>query len=101
MAHDSTLVILHGTMIDGSGNPPVPNEAIVIEGNRIRSIGTLPEDVQIEDRDRPLTPLGKSEDSFIPRGRQTGPAIERSLSVRNRFGISLAVDPDELALPNV
>jgi imidazolonepropionase-like amidohydrolase len=51
MAHDSTLVILHGTMIDGSGNPPVPNEAIVIEGNRIRSIGTLPEDVQIEDRD--------------------------------------------------
>ncbi len=51
MTHDSTLVILHGTMIDGLGDPPVPNEAIVIEGNRIRSIGTLPEDVQIEDRD--------------------------------------------------
>ena len=51
MTHDSTLVILNGTVIDGAGNPPVPNEAIVIEGDRIRSIGTLPEDVQIEDGD--------------------------------------------------
>ena len=36
MAHHSTLVILNGTLIDGSGPPPVPNEAIVVEGNRIR-----------------------------------------------------------------
>ena len=47
-----TLVIRHGTLIDGSGRPAVANEAIVIEGNRIRSTGRLPEDVRIEDQDR-------------------------------------------------
>jgi imidazolonepropionase-like amidohydrolase len=41
-----TLVIQHGTLIDGSGAPPTPNQAIVIEGNRITSIGLLPEDIQ-------------------------------------------------------
>lgn len=39
-------------MIDGSGAPPVPNEALVIEGNRIRSMGSLPADIQIEDREQ-------------------------------------------------
>jgi len=51
MAHRSTLVVLNGTLIDGNGNPPVANEAIVIEGNRIRSVGRLPEDIQLEDQD--------------------------------------------------
>jgi imidazolonepropionase-like amidohydrolase len=46
-----TLVIQHGTLIDGSGRPAVANEAIVIEGNRIRSVGRLPADVRIEDQD--------------------------------------------------
>jgi imidazolonepropionase-like amidohydrolase len=41
-----TIVIENGTLIDGSGNPPIPNQAIVIEGNRIGSIGPLPEDIQ-------------------------------------------------------
>lgn len=41
-----TLVIEHGTLIDGSGNPPSPNQAIVIEGNRITSIGPLPEAIR-------------------------------------------------------
>ncbi len=50
MARHSTLVILNGTLIDGTGRPPVPNEAIVVEGNRIRSVGRLPEDVRLEDR---------------------------------------------------
>jgi imidazolonepropionase-like amidohydrolase len=50
MTRSSTLVILNGTLIDGSGNPPAPNEAIVIEGNRIRSVGRLPEDIQLEDQ---------------------------------------------------
>src|SRR5687767_11431377 len=50
MTRHSTLVILNGTLIDGSGSPPVPNEAIVIEGNRIRSVGRLPEDIQLEDQ---------------------------------------------------
>src|SRR5262249_23616232 len=46
-----TLVIRHGTLIDGSGHPAVANEAIVIEGNRIRSVGRLPEDIRVEDQD--------------------------------------------------
>jgi imidazolonepropionase-like amidohydrolase len=46
-----TLVIQHGTLIDGSGKPPRPNAAIVIEGNRIRSTGRLPKDVHLDDRE--------------------------------------------------
>ena len=46
------LVIVNGTLIDGSGNLPTSNEAIVIEGNRIKSTGPLPNDVNLEDRDR-------------------------------------------------
>src|SRR5262245_25575398 len=46
-----TLVIQHGTLIDGSGRPATANEAIVIEGNRIRSVGRLPADVRIDDQD--------------------------------------------------
>ena len=45
-----TLVVRNGTLIDGSGNPAARNDAIVIEGNRIKSIGALPPDVQLEDR---------------------------------------------------
>src|SRR5262245_6986671 len=45
-----TLVVRNGTLIDGSGNPAARNEAIVIEGNRIKSIGALPPDVELEDR---------------------------------------------------
>src|SRR5438093_9142130 len=46
-----TLVIQHGTLIDGSGRPATVNDAIVIDGNRIRSVGRLPADVRIEDQD--------------------------------------------------
>jgi imidazolonepropionase-like amidohydrolase len=46
------LVIQHGTLIDGSGAPPVANEALVIEGNRIRSTGPLPADVRLEDQEQ-------------------------------------------------
>ena len=47
MAHNgnATLVIRNGTLIDGSGGAPVPNEAIVIEGSHIRSTGGLPPDL--------------------------------------------------------
>ena len=45
-----TLVVRNGTLIDGSGNPAARNDAIVIEGNQIKSIGALPPDVQLEDR---------------------------------------------------
>jgi len=34
-----TLLIRNGTLIDGSGGAAVRNDAIVIEGNRIKSIG--------------------------------------------------------------
>src|SRR5688572_9026135 len=51
MTAEKTLVIRHGTLIDGSGRAPVPNDALVVDGTRIRSIGTLPPDIQLEDRD--------------------------------------------------
>ncbi len=45
-----TIVIRNGTLIDGSGNTPAQNEAVVIEGNRIRSTGPLPSDVKLQGR---------------------------------------------------
>lgn len=45
-----TLVIRNGTLIDGLGSRPAPNQAMVIEGNRIRSIGPLPEDLAHGDQ---------------------------------------------------
>src|SRR5215470_8777158 len=42
------LVIQHGTLIDGSGSPPIANDALVIDGNRIRSIGPLPPDIRLD-----------------------------------------------------
>src|SRR5262249_53313439 len=45
-----TLVIRNGTLIDGSGQAATRNDAIVIDGNRIRSVGALPPDVTLEDR---------------------------------------------------
>jgi len=49
-ADRKTLVIRNGTLIDGSGKPASRNDAIVIEGNRIKSVGALPPDVRLEDR---------------------------------------------------
>jgi imidazolonepropionase-like amidohydrolase len=46
-----TIVISNGTLIDGAGNAPARNEAIVIQGNRIRSTGRLPSDTRLDDRD--------------------------------------------------
>ncbi len=45
------LVIANGTLIDGSGSPPVRNEAVVIQGNRIKSTGRLPAEIRLDDRD--------------------------------------------------
>jgi imidazolonepropionase-like amidohydrolase len=50
-----TLVLQNGTLIDGSGRPPVPNEAIVVEGNRITSVGPLPASVRLADAERVQT----------------------------------------------
>ena len=43
------LVIRHGTLIDGTGAPPSPNDAVVIRGNRFASVGPLPPDVNPQD----------------------------------------------------
>jgi imidazolonepropionase-like amidohydrolase len=51
-ARAKLLVIQHGTLIDGAGGPPVPNQALVIDGNHIRSTGPLPADVQLEEQDQ-------------------------------------------------
>ena len=58
MAAKKTLVIRNGTLIDGSGQPASRNDAIVIEGNRIKSVGALPPDVRsrIAARSRCSTP---------------------------------------------
>ena len=46
-----TTVIRNGTLIDCAGNPATHNDAVVIEGNLIRSVGGLPPDVNLEDKD--------------------------------------------------
>src|ERR1051326_8179621 len=51
-ASDKILVVRNGTLIDGSGKPAARNDAIVIEGNRIRNVGALPADLELEDRRR-------------------------------------------------
>jgi imidazolonepropionase-like amidohydrolase len=49
-AAPTTLVIRNGTLIDGSGKAASRNDAVVIEGNRIKSVGALPPDIVLEDR---------------------------------------------------
>jgi len=44
-----TLVLRNGTLIDGSGAPAAPNIAVVVEGNRITSVGELPGGINLED----------------------------------------------------
>ena len=46
MSGTKTLVIHGGNLIDGSGKPTAANDAIVVEGNRIKSVGPLPPEVR-------------------------------------------------------
>ncbi len=48
-AASKRLVIRNGTLIDGTGTPGAPNDCIVVEGNRIRSVGALPPDIELRD----------------------------------------------------
>ncbi len=48
-SESKTLVIQNGTIIDGSGAPAVENTAVVVQGNRISSVGELPGDFNLED----------------------------------------------------
>ena len=52
MSGDKTIVIRNGTLIDGSGGAPQRNVALVVEGNRIKSVGPLPEGIALEDSRR-------------------------------------------------
>ena len=38
-ARAQTLVIQGGTLIDGTGRPPIDNSVIVIEGDRFKAVG--------------------------------------------------------------
>ena len=44
-----TLVIRNGTLIDGTGDSASQNDAVVIEGDRISSVGALPPGLNLED----------------------------------------------------
>ena len=48
---EKQTVILNGTLIDGSGTDATANNTIVISGNRIRSVGQLPGDLNLEDKE--------------------------------------------------
>jgi hypothetical protein len=53
-ARAQTLVIQGGTLIDGTGSPPIENSVIVIEGDRFKAIGrsgevAVPPDAQVID----------------------------------------------------
>lgn len=39
-AQPRVLVLDGGTLIDGTGRAPIPNAVVVVEGNRIRTVGT-------------------------------------------------------------
>ena len=66
-----TIVILNGTLIDGSGNAPTQNEAVVIKGNRIRSTGPLPGDVKLQDRND-VNVIEAWLAATVPERRRTG-----------------------------
>ena len=51
ISESKTLVIRNGTLIDGSG-AAAANTAVVIQGNRISSVGELPGEVNLEDTDK-------------------------------------------------
>jgi imidazolonepropionase-like amidohydrolase len=51
-SESKTLVIRNGTLIDGSGAAAAANTAVVIQGNRISSVGELPGGVNLEDADK-------------------------------------------------
>lgn len=65
-AADRTLVIRNGTLIDGFGRPPVPNDALVVEGNRIRSVGRLPASVRLDGSVTDVEVIDAAEKWIMP-----------------------------------
>src|SRR5436309_8124111 len=58
-AASQSLIIADGTLIDSTGNPPLENAVIVIEGKRIKSVGKRGE-VAIPKRNRVINVKGKT-----------------------------------------
>ena len=46
-----TTIIRNGTLIDATGEPATQNDAVVLQGNRILSVGAVPPQVNVEDRE--------------------------------------------------
>ena len=46
-----TTIIRNGTLIDATGQPAVQNDAVVLQGNRILSVGAVPPQINVEDRE--------------------------------------------------
>ncbi len=46
-----TTIIRNGTLIDGTGQPATHNNAVVVQGNRILSVGAVPPEINVEDRE--------------------------------------------------
>ena len=49
---NKATVIRNGTLIDSNGGPPVENDAIVIEGDHIISVGPVPGGMNLEDTEK-------------------------------------------------
>ena len=47
-----TTIIRNGTLIDGTSQPAFQNDAVVVQGNRILSVGAVPPQINVEDRER-------------------------------------------------
>ena len=46
-----TTIIRNGTLIDGTGQPASQNDVVVLQGNRILSVGSVPPQVNVADHD--------------------------------------------------
>ncbi len=46
-----TTIIRNGTLINGTGQPTAQNDAVVVQGNRILSVGAVPPQINVEDRE--------------------------------------------------
>ena len=46
------IAIRNGTLIDGTGSAPSSNDTIVVQNNRITSVGAVPGGMNLEDRDK-------------------------------------------------
>jgi imidazolonepropionase-like amidohydrolase len=41
-ADENTIVLVHGTLIDDTGGPPLPDAVVIIKAGRISAVGTGP-----------------------------------------------------------